>query len=87
MTHGFRRFAWRSRFGTSTGDSIRFYVASFLAGPVLHFDLMVVIFLFAMIFRYLPDAKLQWRDVWLGATLTVKIPERKSGDHQQQRVS
>ena len=27
------------------------------------FDLAVVIFLFAMIFRYLPDAKIAWRDV------------------------
>jgi membrane protein len=37
----------------------------------LIFDLAVVILLFAMIFRYLPDAKLAWRDVWVGATLTA----------------
>jgi membrane protein len=24
-----------------------------------------------MIFRYLPDAKIAWRDVWTGATLTA----------------
>jgi membrane protein len=37
----------------------------------LIFDLAVIILLFAMIFRYLPDAKLAWRDVWVGATLTA----------------
>jgi membrane protein len=39
----------------------------------LVFDLVVVILLFAMIFRYLPDAKLAWRDVWIGATLTAVL--------------
>ena len=27
--------------------------------------------LFAMLFRYLPDAKIAWRDVWTGAALTA----------------
>lgn len=35
------------------------------------FDLIVIILLFAMIFRYLPDAKIGWRDVWVGASLTA----------------
>ncbi|MGH7848076.1 MAG: YihY/virulence factor BrkB family protein [Candidatus Binatia bacterium] len=26
--------------------------------------------LFAMMYKFLPDAKIQWRDVWVGATLT-----------------
>jgi membrane protein len=39
----------------------------------LLFDLAVVILLFAMIFRYLPDAKIAWRDVWVGATLTAVL--------------
>jgi Virulence factor BrkB len=26
-----------------------------------------------MIFRYLPDAKIAWRDVWVGATLTAVL--------------
>jgi membrane protein len=30
------------------------------------FDLAIVVSLFAMIFRYLPDAKIAWRDVWTG---------------------
>jgi membrane protein len=37
----------------------------------LLFDLLVIILLFALIFRYLPDAKIAWRDVWVGATLTA----------------
>ena len=39
----------------------------------LLFDLAVIILLFAMIFRYLPDAKIAWRDVWVGATLTAVL--------------
>jgi membrane protein len=37
------------------------------------FDLAVIILLFAMIFRYLPDVKIAWRDVWLGAALTAVL--------------
>jgi membrane protein len=33
-------------------------------------DVGVVIALFAMIFRFLPDVKIAWRDVWIGASLT-----------------
>ena len=39
----------------------------------LLFDLVVMMLLFAMIFRYLPDAKIGWRDVWVGATLTAVL--------------
>ncbi|HEY4281697.1 MAG TPA: YihY/virulence factor BrkB family protein [Chthoniobacterales bacterium] len=35
------------------------------------FDFVVVGFLFAMIFKFLPDAKIQWRDVWIGGALTA----------------
>jgi membrane protein len=35
------------------------------------FDLGVIVLLFAMLFRYLPDAKIAWRDVWTGAALTA----------------
>jgi membrane protein len=35
------------------------------------FDLAIVILLFAMLFRYLPDARIAWRDVWMGAVLTA----------------
>ena len=35
------------------------------------FDLAIVILLFAIIFKFLPDAKIQWRDVWIGAIMTA----------------
>ena len=35
------------------------------------FDLAVVILLFAIIFKFLPDAKIRWRDVWIGAAITA----------------
>ena len=35
------------------------------------FDLAVIVLLFAMIFKFLPDAKIQWRDVWVGAVITA----------------
>jgi len=37
----------------------------------LLFDLGIIILLFAMIFRFLPDAKIAWRDVWMGSSLTA----------------
>jgi membrane protein len=37
------------------------------------FDLAIIIFLFAMIFRFLPDAKISWHDVWYGAALTAVL--------------
>ena len=54
------------------------YVQSVLPGGIvvamtvyLIFDFAVVVLLFAMIFKFLPDVKIQWRDVWLGAALTA----------------
>ena len=54
------------------------YVQSMLPGGVvvamsvyLIFDFVVIVFLFAMIFKFLPDAKIQWRDVWIGAVITA----------------
>jgi membrane protein len=35
------------------------------------FDLAVVVLLFACIFKFLPDVKIQWRDVWIGAVMTA----------------
>jgi membrane protein len=42
-------------------------------GVFIVFDLAVVILLFAMIFRFLPDAHVKWRDVWIGAGLTTLL--------------
>jgi len=54
------------------------YVQSMLPGGLilamgvyLMFDFAVIVLLFAMIFKFLPDAKIQWRDVWIGAVLTA----------------
>ena len=37
----------------------------------LIFDFAVVVLLFAIIFKFLPDVKIQWRDVWIGALITA----------------
>jgi membrane protein len=54
------------------------YVQSVLSGGIVIalavyviFDFAVVVVLFAMIFKFLPDVKIQWRDVWLGAVITA----------------
>ena len=35
------------------------------------FSLAVITLLFAMLFKYLPDAKVKWRDTWVGAFVTA----------------
>src|SRR5213595_3387085 len=35
------------------------------------FNLGVVVLLFASIFKFLPDVKIQWGDVWIGALMTA----------------
>jgi membrane protein len=54
------------------------YVQSVLPGGIvialavyLVFDFAVVVLLFAMIFKFLPDVEIQWRDVWIGAVMTA----------------
>lgn len=37
------------------------------------FSLSVVTGLFALIFKYVPDAEIKWRDVWLGAAVTALL--------------
>jgi membrane protein len=56
------------------------YVQSVLPGGVafalivyLIFDFAVVVLLFAMIFKFLPDVRIQWRDVWIGAVITAVL--------------
>jgi membrane protein len=36
-------------------------------------SLIVITLLFAMIFKFLPDAKIAWHDVWIGAFLTAAL--------------
>jgi membrane protein len=54
------------------------YVQSVLPGGIMIaltiyvvFDFAVVVLLFAMIFKFLPDVEIQWRDVWIGAVMTA----------------
>src|SRR5881275_2571622 len=54
------------------------YIQSILPGGIVIalatywiFDLAVVILLFAIIFKFLPDAEIRWRDVWIGAGMTA----------------
>jgi membrane protein len=54
------------------------YVQSVLPGGIvvavgvyLIFDFAAVVLLFAMIFKFLPDVHIQWRDVWIGAVITA----------------
>ncbi len=37
------------------------------------FDMAVVILLFGMMFKYLPDVKVRWRDVWMGSIITAVL--------------
>ncbi len=55
--------------GSGLGGKVPF------GGPALHLanfavPLVVVTLLFAMIFKFLPDAKIAWGDVWIGAAMT-----------------
>jgi membrane protein len=44
-----------------------------IAGSCVSF--IVITFLFAMMFKWLPDTRIDWRDVWLGAGLTAALFE------------
>jgi membrane protein len=35
--------------------------------------LAIITLLFAMIFKFLPDVKIAWRDVWIGALITAGL--------------
>jgi membrane protein len=39
----------------------------------LVFDLAILTLFFAMIFKYLPEAKVEWRDVWAGSALSALL--------------
>jgi membrane protein len=54
------------------------YAAPYLPEGTLHVvsnavSFVVTTVLFAMMFKWLPDADVVWRDVWLGATLTAVL--------------
>ena len=56
------------------------YVQSALPGGIalamavyLLFDFGIVVLVLAVIFKILPDAKVRWRDVWVGAAITALL--------------
>lgn len=56
------------------------YMSGFLPGvdwlwEVLNFVLsfIVITAVFALMFRYLPDVEIQWKDVWVGAFITTAL--------------
>jgi membrane protein len=56
------------------------YLTGFLPAPeivlqILNFavSLALITLLFALIFKIVPDAKIAWRDVWVGATITALL--------------
>jgi len=56
------------------------YLGSFLPEVALQaaafaFSFAMITLLFAMMFKWLPDTEVQWRDVWLGAILTAALFE------------
>lgn len=53
--------------GALPGGEAIWQVVNFL------FSFSVVTALFALIFKYIPDAKIEWRDVWLGAAVTAAL--------------
>ncbi len=48
-----------------------FFVALQLANLVLSFVILAV--LFALMFKFLPDAKVKWKHVWIGAVVTALL--------------
>jgi membrane protein len=61
--------AWLAALGTFFGDQLP-APAAVLETINFVVSFGVITFLFAMIFKLLPDVRVAWRDVWLGAALT-----------------
>ena len=56
------------------------YLGSYLPEAALQavsfvMSFLVITLLFAMMFKWLPDAPVHWKDVWLGAALTAVLFE------------
>lgn len=56
------------------------YVQAMLPGGIviavavyLLFDFAILVLVLAVIFKILPDAKIRWRDVWIGAVITALL--------------
>lgn len=62
------------------GEWFAQYLPSWLSQPVLMganiaLSFIILTLLFATVYKVLPDAKLQWRDVWIGAAVTALLFE------------
>lgn len=60
------------------GSALNQYLPSGLSGPLLQVinqlvSLLVITLLFAALFKVLPDARVSWRDVWVGAAFTAVL--------------
>jgi membrane protein len=63
---------------TGMGDRVNSFLPSGLSGPVLEvlnmaISLGVITLLFAALFKVMPDAKISWRSVWVGAAVTAVL--------------
>lgn len=62
---------------TSFGDYLKEWIGAFstLMVIITSFALPIVVIslLFALLFKFLPDARLRWRDTWFGALLTAVL--------------
>jgi membrane protein len=61
---------------TGMGDRLSGFLPSGLSAPLLEalnlvISLAVITFLFAALFKVMPDAKISWRTVWVGAAVTA----------------
>ncbi len=54
------------------GSSLPFS-STLVQGVDFFASLAVITLLFALIFKYLPDAEIAWKDVWIGALLTALL--------------
>lgn len=55
--------------GQWVGETAKFFVSF----DFLLLELATTALLFGLYFRYLPDVRPKWRDIWLGATLTAGL--------------
>jgi membrane protein len=60
---------------SALGEMIRLPESMAWLAQALNFavSLLVITLLFAMMFKLLPDVKIAWRDVWLGAAITAVL--------------
>jgi membrane protein len=63
---------------TGLGDRLGGFLPSGISGPVLEvlnsvISLAAITLLFAALFKVMPDAKIAWRNVWVGAVVTAVL--------------